>query len=163
MTCKYYYCYSLTSVTIGSGVTSIDKNAFGSCTRVEKVVSLIKDPFAIAGVFDEYIYDNAILYVPQGTIDKYRATVSWNNFATIKESDEDAVSEVKAVPVLIRAEGNGLMVEGAQPGTPIAVYDLCGRRIGQATATEGSTRVEVPTTEKVVVVRIGERCVKVAR
>ena len=56
-----------------------------------------------------------------------------------------------------------LTTAGAQAGTPIAVYDLSGRMIGQATAAEGVTRVEAPTTEKVVVVRIGERSVKVAR
>ena len=81
----------------------------------------------------------------------------------ITEDDEDAVTEVKAMPVLIQSEGNVLTINGAPAGTPIQVYDLSGKLIGNATAIEGTTRVQTATSEKVVVVRVGERSVKVMR
>ena len=81
----------------------------------------------------------------------------------ITEGDEDAVAEVKAMPVLIQREGNGLMVNGAKAGTAISVYDLSGKLIGNTIAGEGTTMVQTATSEKVVVVKVGERSVKVRR
>ena len=80
----------------------------------------------------------------------------------ITGGEEDAVTEVKAAAVLIQSEGNTLTINGAPANTPIAVYDLGGRLIGNATAVEGTTSVQTATSEKVVIVRVGERSIKVA-
>jgi len=91
------------------------------------------------------------------------ATLCWIDVEPQKEGiTDDAVTEVKAMPVLIQSEGNGLTIEGAEAGTPISVYDLSGRLIGNTTAVEGATRVNVAAAaEKVVIVKVGERSVKV--
>ena len=81
----------------------------------------------------------------------------------ITENNEDVVTEVKAMPVLIQSEGNVLTVYGAPVGTLIQVYDLSGRLIGNATAIEGTTNVQTATNDKVVIVKVGERSVKVMR
>jgi hypothetical protein len=95
------------------------------------------------------------------------ATLCWIDVEPQKEGitdDADAVTEVKAMPVLIQSEGNGLTIEGAEAGTAIRVYDLSGRLIGSTTAVEGATRVNVAAAaEKVVIVKVGERSVKVRR
>jgi len=95
------------------------------------------------------------------------ATLCWIDVEPQKEGitgDEDAVTEVKAMPVLIQSEGSGLTIEGAEAGTAIRVYDLSGKLIGNTTAVEGATRVNVAAAaEKVVVVKVGERSVKVRR
>ena len=63
----------------------------------------------------------------------------------IMEGDEVAVAEVKA-------------------GTTISVYDLSGKMLGQTTAVEGMTRVECSgSSGKVVIVKVGERGMKVMR
>lgn len=56
------------------------------CVRcLTSVVSLIEEPFNIDySVFYETYY-NATLYVPKGTIEKYKATESWNRFVNIEE------------------------------------------------------------------------------
>ncbi len=76
--------------------------------------------------------------------------------------EEDAVTNVKAVPVLIQAEGNMMTISGAAAGTPINVYDLNGRQLSNTTAAEGETRVNVGTTEKIVLVKVGEKTIKIA-
>ena len=67
------------------------------------------------------------------------------------------------MPVLIQHNGGELIISGTKAGTAISVYDLSGKLIGNTTATEGSTRVQTATSEKVVIVKVGERSVKVAR
>ena len=93
------------------------------------------------------------------------ATLCWIDVDPQKEGitdDADAVTEVKAMPVLIQSEGSGLTIEGAEAGTAIRVYDLSGKLIGSTTAVEGATRVNVSAaSDKVVIVKVGDRSVKV--
>ena len=76
--------------------------------------------------------------------------------------NEDAVTEVAAVPVLIQSEGGTISVQGAAAGTPIAVYDLEGREYGFAVAEKD--RAVIPTslrTGSTAIVKIGGKAVKV--
>ena len=84
-------CSGLTSVTIGSGVTSIGYSAFDG-VDIPTVISLIENPFKITGktsdsrTFSQNTFNNATLYVPVGTIDKYKATEGWKDFLFIEEN-----------------------------------------------------------------------------
>ena len=86
----FCYCSGLTSVTIGSGVTSIGYAAFDG-VDIPTVISLIENPFKITGktsdyrTFSQNTFNNATLYVPKGTIDKYKATDGWKDFLFIEE------------------------------------------------------------------------------
>ena len=85
-------CSGLTSVTIGSGVTSIGNHAFDR-VDIPTVISLIENPFKITGktsdyrTFSQNTFNNATLYVPKGTIDKYKATYGWKDFLFIEEGE----------------------------------------------------------------------------
>ena len=87
-------CNGLTSITIGNSVTDIGEMAFRYCSRLTEIISLIENPFAFTGKtsdnrpFELNVFNNATLYVPKGTIDKYIATSGWKDFATIKEIEE---------------------------------------------------------------------------
>ena len=90
---KYEYCSGLTSVTIPNSVTSIGSQAFDGCTNLATVVSLIEEPFKISNdTFSQLIYDNGTLYVPQGTIDKYKATDGWKKFLWMEEGAPTGIS-----------------------------------------------------------------------
>ena len=71
-------CSGLTSVTIGSGVTGIGAYAFEG-VDISTVISLIENPFKIIGktskyrAFSQNTFNKATLYVPKGTIEKYKA------------------------------------------------------------------------------------------
>lgn len=257
-------CRNLSSVTFPPNIWYIEPQAFEDC-NLESVVSLIEEPFAIQGkssdnrTFSLNTLNNATLYVPVGTIDKYKATEGWKDFLFIEEVDfgggstpeekvcakptiyyqngklsfkcetegvefvyeikdndvkagtaseidlsvtynisvyaaregyqdseiatatlcwievepqkegitdddiVDAFSEAKATPVLIQSDGNTLTISGAPAGTPITIYDLSGRLISTAKANEMETRIEVGSGTEVVIVKVGEKTVKVAR
>ena len=86
----FFGCSGLTSVTIPNSVTSIGSNAFDG-VDIPTVISLIENPFTITGktsssrAFSQNTFNNATLYVPKGTIDKYKATGGWKDFLFIEE------------------------------------------------------------------------------
>jgi len=88
--CAFAGCSGLTSVTIGSGVKGIGYFAFTEAD-FSTVISLIENPFRIDGktsrsrTFSQNTFLNATLYVPKGTIDKYKATDGWKDFLFIEE------------------------------------------------------------------------------
>ena len=57
------------------------------------VISQIENPFTITGkssdnrTFSKNTFNNATLYVPKGTIEKYKATEGWKDFLFIEEGD----------------------------------------------------------------------------
>jgi hypothetical protein len=71
-------------------VTSIGGSAFDG-VDIPTVISLIENPFTITGktsnyrTFSQNTFNNATLYVPKGTIDKYKATDGWKDFFFIEE------------------------------------------------------------------------------
>ena len=84
----FYQCSGLSSVTLGNSLTSIENNAF-SGVDLSVVISKIENPFVIngKGVFTTNTLNNATLYVPVGTKEKYKATEGWKDFLFIEEGD----------------------------------------------------------------------------
>ena len=113
-------CRNLTSVIIPNSVTSIGMQAFEGCNQLNSIISLIEEPFEINGKssksrsFDVVVFNNATLYVPVGTIEKYKGTEGWKDFARIKENAPEGI----ATPMLIQAEDS-------------PTYDLQGRRLAE--------------------------------
>lgn len=251
-------CSRLTSVTIGSGVTSIGDKAFYGCD-IPEVISKIENPFNVStNTFSDNTFYNATLYVPAGTIEKYKATEGWKKFVFIEDGngsgdtpeppkpmkcatptiscsngkltfscetenvtfiydtviedkdikggignkvqfsvtyhisvyatkdgyensvvatatlcwidakpqmegiDEDAVTEVKALPVLIQTQGGNISIRGVTEGTPIAIYGIDGRQYGTAIADKDRTTIKTSLQpSSVAIVKIGEKSVKV--
>ena len=89
------------AVTIPNSVTNIGDWAFDG-VDIPTVVSLIENPFTIEGktshyrTFTQNTFLNATLYVPKGTIEKYKAADGWKDFSNIVE-----------LPEVLRGDANG--------------------------------------------------------
>ncbi len=111
-------CTDLASVTIPNSVENLSESAFFGA-KLQSVVSLIENPMEIQGkdsptsTFSEYTFNLATLYVPKGTIEKYKATNGWKDFKNIVEMDESGIDHVEA----------------QAPDAPY--YNLNGQRIDQ--------------------------------
>ena len=92
------------------------------------------------------------------------ATLCWIDQLPATEGivGEDAVTEVKAMPVLIQSQGGLITIQGAAEGTPIAIYGIDGMKYGTAVAERGVVSIATSLhLGSVAVVRIGEKAVKV--
>ena len=97
-------CRSLEEIMIPKSINAIGDYAFHGCSQLKKVISEIENPFKInedvfcyvdGEPFDggRLIFSKAILYVPTGSKDKYKATPAWNNFRTIVEFSESGIDQ----------------------------------------------------------------------
>ena len=111
---------------LGDEVTSIGYYAFSGCSGLTSVISKIVNPPSYINIstFDRSVYDNATLWVPAGTIDKYKNTSCWNYFKNIKEGEPTGISTVMTTSE-----------------KPFDVYDINGRKVrSQVTSFEGLSK-----------------------
>ena len=86
----FQYCSSLTSVTIPNSVTSIGEQAFLGCSSLKTVIcEAIEVPELLGGnVFYDMPLSEATLYVPAQSLDDYKAAEQWKEFGTILPLDK---------------------------------------------------------------------------
>ena len=131
----FYYCKGPTSVTIPNSVISIGERTFDE-TYFSTVISLRVEPTAITGrtsynrTFSTETFDYATLYVPNGTIEKYKATEGWKDFKNIVEGTPTGITSVAS----------------DKETTNAPIYDLNGRRL-----TEPQKGINIIGGKKVVV------------
>ena len=87
------------------------------------------------------------MYVPKGTINKYKATEGWKDFNFI---------------VLIQGEGGTIKVHGCNDGEQVSVYSINGTKAGSAVSENGSASINTALQPgNVAIVKIGEKSVKI--
>ena len=122
-----FNCCGITSIIIPSSVEEIGPSAFNYC-GLTTVVSLIEHPFEIYGkqaensfqAFYEKTFDEALLYVPEGTLNQYQSTNGWKDFVHIVEGVPDALRPVlKDASTVEYYQLNGLKSTRPQHGINI--------------------------------------------
>lgn len=94
----FYNCSEIKQVYLPESLTRIEKLAFAQCTGITDVYCLksnpsqieLGNPIVVSSrlVFEDVPVQNAILHVPRGTADLYRAIYEWQRFGTIVDSLE---------------------------------------------------------------------------
>ena len=124
-------CTSLNSVTIPNSVISIGNAAFAD-SDIPTIISLIDNPFIInSNTFSISTFNNATLYVPKGTIEKYKSTEGWKEFDYIEEGtgpdDKTSESQKCATPTIYYKNGKltfNCETEGVTYQYSITDYDI---------------------------------------
>ena len=110
-------CNNIEKLYIGSSVESIGDKAFAGCEKINEIKVALEKPIkGSADIFADAVYDNATLYIPNGTKSLYEKREPWNIFFDIVEIDftgiEDVYDEVKG-----------------ENGKVQTIYDLQGRKV----------------------------------
>lgn len=128
-------CIRISSLTIGQSVERIDARAFDLGNKETSIISLIEAPKDIdEAAFNIFFQNSVKLYVPNGTIEKYKACKGWRNFENIEEIGVTGISYIE------RAKQTGLRR-----------YALNGQRANLQTKGLNIIKMENGTTHKVVV------------
>ena len=113
-------CAALTDFTFGSSLKSIGEEAFSDCTAMTRLVSRTAEP-PVCGpqALDDINKWTCKLYVPDASIDAYKAADQWKEFFFITTDIAHAV------------EDGGSPADRILSGR-VQVFDLSGRQVKEA-------------------------------
>ena len=79
----FQFCFDLEGIELPSSLTNIGYAAFRQCTKMKTVISYITNPGGVLSSNDVFDSSSATLYVPQSSIDAYKATEGWSSFKNV--------------------------------------------------------------------------------
>lgn len=124
-------CTSLKKVTLGKSINKYGTCILAGCNAIEGIYVSATTPFKFGNTssypFNYTNYNNATLYVPEGTTASYKSVKPWSNFQNIKEWDPNkGIGEISdgAHPQIF-VENGRIVVLGTE--NIVNVFDLSGR------------------------------------
>ena len=125
----------LTDVSIPASITSIGANAFAGCTNLKSITVYNTTPINLSAisaraltrtesgdVFEGVNKETCILYVPEGSVDAYKAAPVWKDFKNI----------------LVIGSGTGIKGITLTEGETFDVFNLYGLKVkSKATSLDG--------------------------
>lgn len=181
----FYGCKGLTSLKIPSGVTSIDEFTFAYCDKLETITlgseinqmgfdcfyysnnlktinSLNATPSSCRSeTFSTLNFTDCHVYVPQASVDAYKADAYWGQFKNIHGLTPEEVETLSVGSVMsdgmsdIISLGKGRLTI-TKDGIRVQVYDLSGKIF-----TDTSCRGSFTLPSGVYVIKAGSKMMKV--
>ena len=149
---------SIKEIILGDNVLGILDNALDGCSGIRTIKCTNSRPPKVGtGNFTSSHYQNAILYVPQGSLDAYLTADIWKNFWDIQEFDATGIEDVNANDVAIEVTANGITLSDAE-GKNVVVYSAIGALVEKINAYAGE---EIMLDKGIYIVRIGNKTMKV--
>ena len=112
-------CTALISLKMPNSVTTIGSGAFYNCAGLKSIYCMKEVPASIrSNNFSDEQYETITLYVPTGSLEKYKTADIWKNFKNFVEFDATNIDDI---------------VEGELNGYENIYYDLNGRIVENPT------------------------------
>ena len=154
----FYGCKGLTSVTIPNSVTNIKYSAFSGCDGLTSIYMLSGTPAVVTtSTFSSSSYKNTTLYVPQGSLEAYKAADIWKDFENIVEFDATGIEDVTEDAPAFEITADGIQLTAAE-GKAVAVYTAGGALVEKIDSYTGE---EITLDKGVYIIRVGNRAIKV--
>lgn len=119
----FQFCSRLKEIIIPASVQRIGLGAFDTCLDIKTIKSCITEPFEC----DQYLfykdtYKNATLYVPIGTIEKYKKVFPWNKFGMMEWNSalDEELFDTDSETIIYNV--NGVPVSGVLENLPKGIY-----------------------------------------
>ena len=158
----FYDVTTLTDVTIGSMVTDVKSLYWRRYVDNLKTLQLqcATPPSVNDEGFDDYQYANLNVYVPEGSLDAYKADDVWKNFLNLWEGYPTGISGVEAFGGQgVKVDNGNIVVDNATGR--VSVYDAAGTLVKSVMPDGNRVEIAVPS-RGVYIVRAGGKAVKVA-
>lgn len=157
-----YNCLLLEEVHLPQAC-KVGTMAFKNCQNIKRVFAYGSTPTVIDDdMFGDIVYiDEAVLYVPKGTVALYQAAMGWRHFSNIvDELVADGIGRLTVEGnVRIERTTNGFIVSGLSVGQTYNVFTLTGRFIARGKAE--AAQIMIPVEHKQpYLLTIGKRTYK---
>lgn len=132
----FYGCEDIDSIELPGSLVEIGEKAFAEIRNLVSIKSNASvPPRAPENMVNDYSYVFTTLSVPEGSEEAYKTTSPWNKFETIEGSEFLEIGTIgEDGPVSVRVDNDEVIIEGAEEGTPVLVYDMSGRLVRQCAA-----------------------------
>ncbi len=82
----FIHCFSLSDLTLPSTLERVETRAFGTCRNLSTIsCHATKPPQLDPDLISFIVYRNAVVFIPVGSLDAYRADPGWKHFKNITE------------------------------------------------------------------------------
>jgi len=137
-------CFGLSTLTIGSSVTSIGGGAFHACDNLKTIISLNTIPPVLGNDCFANVSPTAI-YVPIGAIGAYKAATGWSTYTNFLEY----ILAVKNKPVTAITLSTATLNASIDliTNTPVISYGFCWNTSGSPTLADNKVDNGSRTTE----------------
>jgi len=154
-------CSALESFTFGNSLATIGNEAFSDCTAMTRLVSKTEvPPVCGSQALDDINKWTCELFVPQKSLEAYKAAEQWKEFFFIKGDDSgesggiDNMGTKEEISVISR---NGYIEITGVENQEVEVYNLSGQLVYGGT----ETTINVPA-KGIYIVRVAGQTFKVA-
>ena len=154
-------CSALESFTFGNSLATIGNEAFSDCTAMTRLVSKTEvPPVCGSQALDDINKWTCELFVPQKSLEAYKAAEQWKEFFFIKGDDSgessgiDNIGAKEEISVISR---NGYIEITGVENQEVEVYNLSGQLVYGGT----ETTINVPA-KGIYIVKVAGQTFKVA-
>ena len=167
-------CHALSSISLPSTLQQLDSCSIVCSARMKEMklkLADVPENFADAinhgewrgwpGYYSQASTKNFLtLYVPASSVEAYKQEVG-QYFKAILPLAETGINQPSLDGIAISANHGNIVISGLTDGTPVKLYAVDGKYIGESIANQGSASFNCGN-ENMVIAKIGSKSMKIA-